>query len=205
MRSIRLFALSTAAAFTFAALAPAGDAQAAPQDFVIDGSHSHIVFLVNHLGYSNNVGRFRDFSGEFTLDEDAPEDSSVSVTIQSDSVFTDHEARDEHLRSPDFLNAEEFPTITFESTSVEMTGDKTAEVTGDFTMLGQTHPVTLDVTFNRVAPHPLPQYDGVLTAGLSARGTLQRSQWGMDTFVPAVGDELELIIEIEGADASASE
>ncbi len=205
MRSIRLFALSTAAAFTAATFAPASEAQAAPQDFVIDGSHSHIVFLVDHLGYSKNVGRFQEFSGEFTMDEDAPENSSVSVTIQSTSVFTDHAERDEHLRSPDFLNAQEFPTITFESTGVEVTGENTAEVTGDFTMMGQTHPVMLDVTFNRVAPHPLPQYDGVLTAGFSARGSLQRSQWGMDTFVPAIGDDIDLIIEIEGADAAAAE
>ena len=88
---------------------------------------------------------------------------------------------------------------------VEKTGDSTGTLTGDLTMHGETHPVTLDVTFNKMAPHPLPQYDNILTAGFSARGTIERAKWGVDAYVPAVGDEMRLIIEIEGQDKDAQQ
>lgn len=187
-----------AAAAGLLALAPA--AQAAPETFVIDQSHSNIVFLVDHLGYSKMVGQFQDYAGSFTFDPEAPSESSVSLTIQADSVDTDHDKRDQHLAGPDFLNAAEFPTISFESTAVEVTGERSGTLTGELTMRGRTNTVTLDVTFNKMAEHPLPQYDNVLTAGFSARGTIQRSEWGVDSYVPAVGDAMRLIVEIEGHD-----
>ena len=87
--------------------------------------------------------------------------------------------------------------ITFESTKVAPTGERTARVTGDLTLLGTTRPVTLDVTLNQIAPHPVPSYEGVETAGFSARGTLKRSEFGMDFLAPAVGDEVDLIFEVE--------
>lgn len=189
--------LSIAAA-TAALTATAPIAGAAAETFEIDTSHAEIAFLINHLGYSNMLGQFQDFEGSFTFDQDSPGDASVTVTIQAASIDTDHEKRDEHLRGPDFLNAAEFPEIVFDSTGVEVTGDKTGKLTGDLTMMGETHPVTLDVTFNKVAPHPLPQYDGVLTAGFSARGTIDRTQWGVDAYAPAIGAEMRLIIEAEG-------
>jgi len=174
----------------------ATSAQAA--EFKMDGAHTDVVFNVNHLGYSNTWGSFEEVGGSFTFDPDAPEDAKVSMTIQAASIDTNHTKRDEHLRSPDFLNAKEFPTITFESTNVEITGEKEGTLTGDLTLHGQTHPVTLDVTFNKMAPHPLPQYDKALTAGFSARGTIERSKWGVGKFTPAVGDEMKLFIEVEG-------
>lgn len=189
-----ILSLVLAACLTAAAGAPGR----AADRFVIDPQHSNIVFLVNHLGYSRMVGQFQEFSGEFNFDHGAPANGSVAVAIQTASVDTDHEKRDEHLRSPDFFNAAEFPEMTFESTALEKTGDNTGRISGDLTLLGVTKPVTLDVTFNKVAPHPLPQYGGVMVAGFSARGTLERSAFGMKTFIPAVGDEIELLIEIEG-------
>ena len=170
---------------------------AAAAEFEVDSAHTDVVFNVNHLGYSNTWGSFEDVSGSFSFDPDAPEDAEVSLTIQAASIDTNHTKRDEHLRGPDFLNAEEFPEITFESTNVEVTGEKKGKLTGDLTMHGQTHPVTLDVTFNKMAPHPLPQYDNVLTAGFSARGAIKRATWGVDKFTPAVGDEMKLFIEVE--------
>jgi polyisoprenoid-binding protein YceI len=188
--------LRHAIAFAGAVTMSVGAAGAA--DFKIDSAHTDVVFNVNHLGYSNTWGSFEDVSGRFSFDPDAPEDAEVSLTIDAASIDTNHTKRDEHLRGPDFLNVKEFPDITFESTSVEVTGDKQGKLTGDLTLHGQTHPVTLDVTFNKIAPHPLPQYDKVLTAGFSARGTITRSKWGVGKFTPAVGDEMKLFIEVEG-------
>lgn len=200
----RLTTLAAAAA-TLALGAAAPAAPAAAETFVIDQTHSNIVFMVNHLGYSNMIGQFQDFAGEFTFDPDKPERASVQMTIQADSVDTDHAKRDEHLTGPDFLNAKEFPTITFESTEVTVTGDNVGKLTGELTLLGETRPVTLDVTFNKMAPHPLPQYEKILTAGFSARGTIKRTEWGVDTYAPMIGDEMKLFIEIEGQDKAQTE
>jgi polyisoprenoid-binding protein YceI len=188
-----------AAAFGLSAAAAAatvGTAHAAT--FEIDPAHSDVVFSLDHLGYSKVFGSFGEVGGRFAFDPEKPEAASVTLTIRAASVDTNHKKRDEHLRSPDFLNAREFPEITFESTAVAVTGKNTAEVTGDLTLHGQTHPVTLNVTFNKIAPHPLPQYDDVLTAGFSARGTIQRSRWGVGKFAPAIGDAMKLYIEVEG-------
>lgn len=166
----------------------------AAEPFTIDPIHSNIVFLIDHLGYAKMVGQFQDYEGNFTFDQDNPTDGSVEVVIQTESLDTDYEARDDDLRSADFFNTLEFPEISFKSTEIVVIGDNTGQITGDFTMLGETRPVTLDVTFNKVGPNPFGQY----VAGFSARATLQRSDFGMTTFVPGISDAVDLIIEIEG-------
>lgn len=202
MRTLKAFAISAAAA---AVVGLASTAQAEPRTFEVDPSHTNILFTISHFGYSNMIGQFQELAGEFTFDKDAPETSQVSLTIQADSLDTDHEKRDEHLKGPDFLNAGEYPTITFESTDIEVTGESTGKLTGDLTMHGRTRPVTMDVTFNRMAPHPIPAYDGVLVAGFSARGTIERSEWGVSAYAPNISDEMKLIIEVEGHEKEASE
>jgi polyisoprenoid-binding protein YceI len=194
---MRLAGVIGLAAASAASLTPVA-AEAAAETFVIDPVHTNIVFVTSHLGFSRMIGQFQAFSGEFTFDDQAVKNSAVSVTIQTASVDTDDQARDDHLRSPDFFNAAEFPEMTFASTAIERTGDKTGKITGDLTLLGVTKPVTLDVTFNQRAPHPLPQYNGVEVAGFSAATTIKRSDFGMSTFVPAIGDEIEIILEVEG-------
>jgi polyisoprenoid-binding protein YceI len=177
------------------ALAPAR----AAETFKIDKDHSNIVFLVDHLGYSKMVGRFTEFEGQFTFDEANLAANKVTVTIKAESVDTNHKARDDHLRSVDFFNAKEFPTLSFVSTRVEKTGEKTGKLHGNVTLLGVTKPVVLDVTFNKRAEHPLPRYNKLMTAGFSARGSLKRSDFGMKFALGGVGDEIQLIIEVEGA------
>jgi polyisoprenoid-binding protein YceI len=199
MNNLRRLTLAGAGAAALAMAAPQ-PAAAAPETFEVDPTHTQIAFLIDHLGYSKMLGEFEEMSGEFTFDPEDVSAASVSLTIQADSLYTGHTKRDEHLTGPDFLNAQEFPEITFESTGAERTGEKTGTLTGELTMHGQTHPVTLDVTFNKMAPHPLPQYDKVLTAGFSARGTIDRTRWGVDAYAPAVGSEMQLIIEVEGHD-----
>jgi polyisoprenoid-binding protein YceI len=171
----------------------------AAETFKIDKDHTNIVFLVDHLGYSKMVGRFTDFEGQFTFDESSLEANKVTVTIKAESVDTNHKARDDHLRSVDFFNAKEFPTMTFVSTRVERTGEKTGKLHGNVTLLGVTKQVVLDVTFNKRAEHPLPRYNKVMTAGFSARGSIKRSDFGMKFALGGVGDEIQLIIEVEGA------
>lgn len=193
MKIARLFGVAA-----LGTLALAAGASAETDSFKIDPEHTNILFIVNHLGYSRMIGQFQDFGGQFTFDDQAVENSAVEVTVKTESVDTDHQARDDDLRSPDFFNAVEFPDMTFKSTKVEKTGEKTGKITGDLTLLGVTKPVTLDVTFNQKAPHPLPGYNGILSAGFSATAKILRSDFGMKTFVPAIGDEIDIILEVEG-------
>jgi len=180
------------------ALALAAAPAHAADRFKVDPAHTNFVFLVSHIGYSTMIGQFNEFDGEFSFDDDDPTNSSVSVVIRTGSVDTDHQARDDHLRSPDFFNAAEFPEMTFDSTSVKKNGDGSLAVTGDLTLLGITKPVTLDVTVNKIAPWPFGERKGLLTGGFSARGTLKRSEFGMTYGLGGIGDEVELMIEVEG-------
>lgn len=193
--------LLIATAFAAAATAPA-----TAETFKVDITHSSFLFSANHIGYTNVFGIFRDWGGEFTFDPKAPEQTKVRIEVKTESLDTNDlrlqaqggiRGRNEHLRSGDFFNVKEFPTMVFESTKVEKTGEKTGKLHGNITLLDQTKPVVLDVTFNKVAPHPVPAYKGVLTAGFSIRGTIKRSDFGMKFGVPAVSDEVALIIEIE--------
>lgn len=110
----------------------------------IKGAHAFVQFKVKHLGYSWLHGRFNDFDGEFTYDTANPNNSTISVTIDTTSVDSNHAERDKHLRSDDFLQVESFSEATFKSTSVNLVDGK-GTVTGDFTFLGMTKPLTLQV------------------------------------------------------------
>ena len=169
--------------------------QAAPADYEIDMSHTFVLFDVNHLGFSNMPGRFAEFSGELSFDDENIENSKVSVTIQTGSVDTFHAKRDEHLRSPDFFNAAEFPEMTFSSTSIKKNGDNTAKLVGDLTLLGVTKQVELDLTLNKAGAHP---FNKKTVAGFTATGVIKRSDFGMKYGVPNIGDDISLRLELEG-------
>jgi polyisoprenoid-binding protein YceI len=169
----------------------------AADTFKIDKAHTSIVFMIKHLGYSNMFGRFNEFDGNIMFDQSNISASKVNLVIKASSVDTAHDARDKHLRSPDFLNTAEFPEITFKSTSARKTGDKTGKITGDLTILGKTKSVTLDVTFNRVAKHPIPSYKGVIVAGFSARAKVNRLDYGMTYAKGGIGSTLDLFLEVE--------
>ena len=168
-------------------------------DFNIDKAHTSISFFVTHLGYSRMLGQFMDFNGAFSFDPAKVDQSNINVVVKTGSVNTRHAARDKHLRSPDFFNAKEFPEMRFQSTKIAKTGDKTGQIIGDLTLLGVTKPVTLDVSFNSMKKHPLPQYKGVLTAGFSAQTKIKRSDFGMKYALGGIGDEISIILEVEGA------
>ncbi|MGM8933283.1 YceI family protein [Pseudomonas neustonica] len=175
-------------------MALSGSLQAA--DYVIDkeGQHASINFKISHLGYSWVYGRFNDFSGNFSWDADKPESSAVNVSINTDSVDSNHAERDKHLRSDDFLNVAEHPTATFESTGVEMTGDDTANITGNLTLNGVTKPVVLDAKFIGEGDDPWGGY----RAGFSGTTTLTLKDFDISRDLGPAAQDVELIITVEG-------
>lgn len=168
-------------------------AQAADK-YLFDKSHTSILFFIDHLGFSKMVGEFHDYDGVLMLDAENPENSTLEVTIRPTSVDTDVPVLDKKLQGPTYFNTKEFPTARFVSTKIERTGENTAKVTGDFTMLGKTKPLTLDVTLNKHATHAFA--DGKV-AGFTVKGELFRSAFGMTELLPAVGDKVSLHIETE--------
>ncbi|WP_417566866.1 YceI family protein [Marinobacter sp.] len=175
-----------------AALALSPAAMAEPKTFVIDDEHFSIVFEIMHIGYAPVMGMFREVEGEFVYDEEARELSSGQLVFKSNSVYTNHEKRDDHVRGTDFLNSKKYPDITYTITDFETTGENTGTVTGNLEMLGQTQPVVLDVTLNKAAVYPFGHEE--YTLGISASTTLKRSDWGMTYGIDKamVGDDVTL-------------
>jgi polyisoprenoid-binding protein YceI len=173
-------------------------AQAAEERYRIDPSHTRVIFMVSHVGFSNMIGRFNAVSGEYTLDEDAPEKGRAEVTIETGSVDTGDATLDDILRGPDFFAAKAHPQIRFRSTAVERSGEQAARLWGELTLRGVTRPVTLDVTFNRKGIHPLLGPFGPTVSGFSARTTIDRRAFGMTALGGLVGDQVLLLIEVEG-------
>jgi polyisoprenoid-binding protein YceI len=167
----------------------------ASEKYQLDPTHASVLFGVSHLGFSKTFGRFNTIEGVFNLDQGSPENSTVEVTIDAASLDTNHAGRDEHLRGKDFFNVTEFPKLTYKSTSVKLTGEKTAVVTGDLTMHGVTKPVPLEVTLVNQGPNPMDK--SKIVAGFSARGALKRSDFGMGYAAPVLGDDVEIIIEVD--------
>jgi polyisoprenoid-binding protein YceI len=178
----------------FSILAVAGTTVTQADSFKIDPVHSAILFKINHFGVGNIYGRFDTFAGTFTIDQADPSKDAVSVEIKTDSVDSNAPGRDKDIKSPDFFNAVQYPTATFKSTSVKKVDDKTYQVTGDFTLRGVTKPLTLDVKAIGTGPGP----KGETRSGWEGTATLKRSDFEVKTFLPAVGDDVGLTIEVEG-------
>lgn len=174
-----------------------GSALAAPQEYTIDDEHFTMAFKVMHIGYARVIGMFREVEGQFVYDPETRTVKDGEMVFEADSVFTNHQERDEHLRGEDFLNVSEYPTIRFDVTDFETTGKTTGKLTGDLTLLGETNPVTLDVVLNKAAEYPIGHGD--YTLGISAHGVIERSDWGMSYGVAddLVGDKVRLQFEFE--------
>lgn len=175
---------------------PLGFTAVQADSYKIDSTHAHAAFSVTHLGFSTTYGQFKAIEGSFEFDEAAPEKSTVEVTIQTKSVDTANDARDKHIRGTDFFDVEKFPTMTFKSTAIEVTGDNTGNMTGDLTLHGVTKPITLAVTFNKAGPHPFKKE--IIIAGFNATGELDRTDFGMNYASPLIGNMIPLIISVEG-------
>ena len=179
-----LFALLLTATVLFGAASPA-----LAQNYELDPGHTSVYFKIKHLDVSYVFGRFNDVEGQYTLGDDP----SFQFTVQTESVDTGNQKRDDHLRSPDFFNAKQFRTITFQSTSVSETDDG-YEVTGDLTLHGQTNEIT--VPLEKVGEGEDPW--GGYRTGFATEFTIKRSDYGMDQMLEMVGDEVTLMISFEG-------
>ena len=180
-------------------LAPALAARSAAAEmarFAIDPEHFSILFSAGHLGYQQQLGMFLEGSGSFSFDETSLELADLVVEIEAASVFSNHQARDNHLRSGDFLDAENHPMIRFVMTETEPASDTTGRVTGDLTIRGVTRPVTLDVELNKIGAYP---WGANYVVGVSAETVIKRSDFGSTYALEGgmVGDEVRLVFEIE--------
>lgn len=192
----RIKSAIAAATLVVLAIAPA---LAAPTVYKIDPVHSSVGFTVRHI-VSRVPGRFTEFSGEITVDKESPEASKVTAEIDAKSMNTANPKRDDHLKSPDFLDVEKYPKVTFVSTSAKSTGKDKTTVTGDLTLHGVTKPVTLDVTWlGFMGPK----------AGFEARTTINRKDFGivwnraLDQGGMMLGDEVDVVLLIEATDVAA--
>ncbi len=167
--------------------------------WTIDPAHSEINFTVRHMMISNVRGRFERFTGNVEFDEQDPTRSTVEVQIEAASISTRDAQRDAHLRSPDFLSAEQYPYLVFKSKRVEMTGENTARIVGDLTIRDLTHEVVLDAEYSGLAKSPW----GTVSAGFSASTKINRKDWNLmwnvalETGGVLVGDEVKINIELE--------
>lgn len=194
-KSLAALALGTA-------LLTAGQAMAA--DYTIDkeGQHAFIDFTISHLGYSFIHGTFKDWTGTFSFDAAKPEDSKISITLKTASVFTNQAERDKHISSKDFLDVATYPEAKFVSTKVVTTGKNadgkvTADVTGDLTLHGVTKPVVVKATFNGEGKDPWGGY----RAGFNGTTSIKRSDFGKMMDLGPQSDSLDLNISFEGVKA----
>ena len=173
-------------------------ADAEPRTWIIDPDHFSIAFSVEHAGFADVIGLFRDAGGRFVYDPETGELSSGRVTVEAASVFTDHERRDDHVRGGDFLDAGDHPEIRFVAGEWEPDGARSGALHGELTLLGETRPVTLDVRINRMDRYPFGA-SPPFVMGVSATTTIRRSEWGMTYGVAddLVGDVVELRFELE--------
>jgi len=165
---------------------------AAAETYTIDPTHTYPHFKIDHLGFSTLQGRFNSTKGKLTIDK-ANNTGSVDITIDATSIDTALKKRDEHLSSPDFLNVAEFPEITYKSTKVVINGT-TAKVEGKLTIMGVTKPVSLNVVKMKCGEHP---FNKKQVCGFDATTTIKRSDFGVKYGLPAIGDEMQLILEVE--------
>lgn len=182
-------------ATTLLCIAPFASALAT-DTYALDPAHTQAIFTIDHLGFSKITGAVHDIQGTLILDADHLENSSVKVAMAADSVDTGFAARDKALQSEAFFNVAKFSTMSFSSTHVSRTGEKTLDIQGNFTLLGVTRPLVLKATLNRMAQDTVGT--NVFKAGFSATTTIKRSDFGMKAYVPYVGDDVNVTINFEG-------
>lgn len=187
------FVLSLASVGSAAAQAPASHDPSTVEGgtYAVDPNHTQVAFTVSHMGFSNYTGVFSGASGELTLDPKAAGKSSLKVSVPVKSVMTTSSKLDEELKSAQWIDATQFPDMTFVSTKVVLDGKDKAKVSGDLTLHGVTKPIVLAVTFVGAGANPLSKK---YTVGFEAKGEIKRSDFGVKTYVPLISDSLHLTI-----------
>ena len=184
--SLRYFSLA-ALAVAFSSTARAGDS------YAVDPVHSSVSFMTSHAGISYIHGRFNDFSGKFVIDKADPAKSSFALAIKVESVDTNNQKRDEHLRAPDYFNAKQFPLMSFQSTKVKKV-EGGYEVAGDLTLHGVKKEITLNLKgADKVVEFP----KGTPRIGIVTTTVIKRSEFDMKTALEALGDEVHITIGAE--------
>lgn len=189
----RLFAVVLPVLVAVAMLiAPTG---ARGDTYRLEPIHCQVLFFADHLGFSRQMGRFTGVSGSFRFDPDDPGSATVVAEIDVGTLWLGDAAWERKVLSDDFFDAERWPTMRYASTRVEALGDGRLRVDGELTLRGVTRPVTLDVQMNRVGRNSFTLQH---RAGFSATAIIRRSEFGMRRLLAAVGDEVEIRLEIEG-------
>jgi polyisoprenoid-binding protein YceI len=204
---LRFLIIAAVSVLPFSAAFAAGDftppskevAKAEAGLYTLDTTHASIVFGISHLGFSTYQGRFNSFDAKLNFKPEDPTKSTLEVTIQPASVDVKNSELEAKLLDKDFFDAKTFPEAKFVATSIVKTGEDKGKMTGNFTLKGVTKPLTLDVVFNGHGANP---FSGGKMLGFSATGSFKRSDFGMSAYVPAVGDDVKLTIEVEFAKAS---
>jgi polyisoprenoid-binding protein YceI len=197
LKSVSLaLALSLAAAGGALAQTPVSTSPAAVQagTFKLDPAHSKITWSINHFGFSTYAGQFSHVDGVLKLDPKAVGSAAVDVTVDAASLGTFNPALDTHLKSKDFLDVATFPTATFHATKVTQTGERTADIAGDLTLHGVTKPVTVQATFFQGGSNPV---DKTYRLGFAGAAKIKRSEFGITSYLPVLGDEVTLTLETE--------
>ena len=148
---------------------------ALPTQWQLDNSHTRVGFSVEHMGFSTVMGHFSDVDGTVQFDLKNPNQTQFNFVVDTDSIDTGWEARDKHLKTDEFFNVEKYPTMSFKSTQVNFINPQQAKVTGDFTLLGQTKPLTLNLTLKKIDDSPLTKEPVV---GFRATGNIDRTAYG---------------------------
>lgn len=161
----------------------------------LDPAHTQVTFAVDRFGFTTVFGTFTEVEGTVMLDTANPENSSVTASVNTGSVWAGDETRTTHLAGPYWLGAEENPQLTFVSTGVDVTGEDTARVTGDLTVFGMTRPMTFDVTLNQLGTDPATQRQA---AGFTLTATIDRTEWGNETAGAIIGQDVAIRIEALG-------
>lgn len=163
--------------------------------YKLDSAHGKITWAINHLGFSTYRGQFTNVSADLTLDPANPSASTLTASVPLADVDPADDALKAHLQTPDFFDVAQFPTASFVATAIVVDSDDAteADVTGNLTLHGVTRPVTLEVQFNQAGP----SMGGVYKVGFDGETTIKRSEFGITTYLPALGDEVELHIEGE--------
>lgn len=166
----------------------------AAETYQLEKTHVDLLFSINHAGFTEKHGSFRELDATLRYDGEHPENSQVDVTVKMGSVDTGFPARDTDLKSDKFFDAAKYPEMHFVSTKVTREPDQTLRIDGELTLHGVTKPLTLHAKLNKAAPNP---FDKRPTVGFSATGSLKRSDFGISTYLPMIGDGVTLTIDAE--------
>jgi polyisoprenoid-binding protein YceI len=180
--------LVAAALFTFNVSAQAAET------YHFDSMHTYVLWHISHFGFSVQAGKFTMIDGTLTLDETAPQNSKVNVTVHTENLATGIPKLDEHLKTPMFFDTAKYPTATFVSSKIEVTGQNTGKIYGTLTLHGVSKPVVLDAVMLKQGVSPITNKN---TIGFSATTKIKRSDFGMNAYLPNLGDEVQIDIGAE--------